>query len=92
MQSGPEQRLKDLFIVSYLFSRGIPIETLEVKGSQVVFIITDRRAIREIEDYEKGKALVNPQILKTAIHKVKDMLFSEIRESKKCSGYQRSKR
>jgi hypothetical protein len=82
----------DLFLGGFALSRGGELAGVEVRGMNgrrmAVFVI-DGPSVEEAErDYYRGAALVNLQLLKAQVRRLKDVAFTAMREEERRDGEQ----
>ncbi len=77
-------RVQDLYEGAYLLCRGFQLTDLTVIGSNgrsiVTFIIVGDDVRTSAEEYRSGRATANVALLKFTIEKLKDQMFTKIRE------------
>jgi hypothetical protein len=84
----------DLFLGAYLLIRGGELRSIEVRGTN-----GRRTAVFRIEgpegaelDYYGGKTVVNLQLLKLELKRLKDRAFEAIREEERYARHERGDR
>jgi hypothetical protein len=80
----------DLFLGGFALTRGGELAGVEVRGvngrRMAVFVI-DGASVEEAErDYYRGQALVNLQLLKAQVRRLKDVAFTAMREEERRNG------
>ena len=82
-----EIRVQDLYEGAYLLCRGFQLKELTVIGSSgkpiVTFIITGDDVVTTSEEYRSGRATANVALLKFTMEKLKDQMFTKIRDLEK---------
>jgi hypothetical protein len=84
----------DLFLGAYVLMRGGELQSVEVRGTN-----GRRTAVFRIEgldewehEYFGGKTVVNLQLLKLELKRLKDRAFEAIREEERHAGHERGNR
>ncbi len=82
----------DLFLGGFALARGGELASVEVRGvngrRMAVFVI-DGPTVEEAErDYYRGQALVNLQLLKAQVRRLKDVAFEAMRSEERRDGQQ----
>ena len=79
-----EIRVQDLYEGAYLLCRGFQLKDLTVIGNNgkpvVTFVIVGDDVLTTANEYRYGQATVNVAMLKFTMEKLKDQMFSKIRE------------
>jgi hypothetical protein len=80
----------DLFLGGFALTRGGELAGVEVRGvngrRMAVFVI-DGPSVEETErDYYRGAALVNLQLLKAQVRRLKDIAFEAMRNEERRNG------
>jgi len=79
-----EIKVQDLYEGAYLLCRGFQLKDLTVIGSNgrpiVTFIIVGDNVLTTAEEYRSGRATAIVALLKFTMEKLKDQMFSKIRE------------
>jgi hypothetical protein len=80
----------DLFLGGFALTRGGELAGVEVRGvngrRMAVFVI-DGASVAEAErDYYRGAALVNLQLLKAQVRRLKDVAFEAVRNEERRDG------
>jgi hypothetical protein len=79
-------RTDDLFLGAFALSRGGELAGVEVSvnGRRVAYFRIEGADVDEVRrDYYHGPALVNLQLLKAAVRRLKDEAFAAIRQEEK---------
>lgn len=79
--------IQDLYEGAYLLCRGFQLKDLTVIGSNgksiVIFVIAGDNVVETANEYRSGRATANVAMLKFTMEKLKDQMFSKIREIEK---------
>lgn len=79
-----EIRVRDLYEGAYLLCRGFQLKDLTVLGRNgrkvVTFVIAGDGVEPASEEYRAGRATANVALLKFTMEKLKDRMFTRIRE------------
>jgi hypothetical protein len=80
-------RTDDLFLGAFALSRGgelAGVEVCGVNGRRVAYFRIDGAGLEQVRrDYNHGPAVVDLQLLKAAVRRLKDEAFSAIRQEEK---------
>ena len=85
-----EIEVQDLYEGAYLLCRGFQLKDLTVICSNrkpiVTFIIIGDDVVAMAKEYRSGRATANVAMLKFTMEKLKDQMFTKIRELEKRNG------
>jgi hypothetical protein len=77
----------DLFLGGFALTRGGELAGVEVRGvngrRMAVFVIEGASVEEAERDYYRGAALVNLQLLKAQVRRLKDVAFTAMREEER---------
>jgi len=80
-------RTDDLFLGAFALARGgclAGVEVCGINGRRIAYFRIEVAGLDEVRrDYYQGPALVNLQLLKAAVRRLKDEAFTAIREEEK---------
>jgi hypothetical protein len=80
-------RTDDLFLGAFALARGgelAGVEVAGVNGRRVAYFRIEGAEVEQVRrDYYQGPALVNLQLLKAAVRRLKDEAFAAIRQEEK---------
>ena len=85
-----ELQVKDLYEGAYLLCMGFHLKNLTITDGygkrKAVFVIEGSGIEEKAESYRTGQATVNVAMLKFTLEKLKDAMFSKIRETEQSKG------
>lgn len=85
-----ELQVKDLYEGAYLLCMGFHLKRLTIvdahRKRKAVFVIAGDGIEEKAESYRTGQATVNVAMLKFTLEKLKDTMFTKIRETEQSKG------